>query len=168
MVLDTESPIFLTNLIGVSSNDGVGIRKSVREAQGKIVVTRNTLFKKAGAGTSIEEFVSDLKGPHALAFAFEDAAAVAKALNDASEDHEVVELKAGVLNGEVLSKEQLVQLANLPSREEMLGTLLATMNAPISAFARVLNSIKENKENGVEAAPAEEAAAEAPAAEGEE
>ena len=78
------------------------------------------------------------------------------------------ELKAGVLNGEVLSKEQLVQLANLPSREEMLGTLLATMNAPISAFARVLNSIKENKENGVEAAPAEEAAAEAPAAEGEE
>lgn len=157
--------IFLTNLIGVKSNDGVAIRKGVRDAQGKIVVTRNTLFKKAAEGTAIESIVGELKGPHALAFAFEDAAAVAKCLNDASEDHEVVNLLAGVLNGDVLTKEQLVQLANLPSRDEMLGTLLATFNAPISALARVLYAIQEQMESGSEAAPVEAKAEEAPAAE---
>jgi len=95
--------------------------------------------------------LADLKGPHALAFAFEDAAAVAKALKQAGKSFEAVELKGGVLNGELLSLAQVQQLADLPSRDEMLGTLLATFMAPVSAFARLTNSIKDECESqGVE------------------
>lgn len=161
--IENASAIFLTNLIGVSSNDAVAIRKDVREAKGSVVVTRNTLFTKAAAGTKAEGLLSGLKGPHAVAFAFEDAAAVAKCLKNAGKDHEVIDLKGGILGDEELSVAQVKDLADLPSRDEMLGTLLATFNAPISALARVLNSIKEEKENGGGEATAEAAAEEAPA-----
>lgn len=164
--------LFLTNLIGIPSNDSVQVRKEIREAQGKIVVTRNTLFRRAAAGTYAEKLLEELKGPHALAFAFEDAPGVAKALKKAGEEFEVIEFKGGFLNGEELSIADIKALADLPSREEMLGTLLATMNAPVSAFARLMNQLKDKVEAGESivpgaeaAAPAEEAAAEAPAEE---
>jgi len=149
--IESAQAVFLTNLIGIGSNDAVGLRKEVREKQGKIVVTRNTLFKKAAEGTPVESILGELKGPHALAFAFEDAAGVAKALKEAGKNFEAVELKGGVLNGEALSLDQVKALADLPSRDEMLGTLLATFMAPISAFARLTNSIKDECETqGVE------------------
>lgn len=140
--------IFLTNLIGIKSNDAVGIRKAVRDSKGKMIVTRNTLFKKAAIGTSAEKLLSDLKGPHAIAIAFDDAAAVAKCLKEAGANLELVDLKGGVLDGQLLTKAQVKQLADLPSRDQMLGTLLATFIAPASAFARVLYAIKEKKEQG--------------------
>lgn len=140
--------IFLTNLIGISSNDAVSVRKAVRDSKGKMVVTRNTLFKKAAAGTPVEALVANLSGPHALAFAFEDPAAVAKCLKEAGTNLELVDLKGGILEGQMLTKAQVKQLADLPSRDQMLGTLLATFIAPVSAFARVLNAIKDKKESG--------------------
>ncbi|TNE95859.1 MAG: 50S ribosomal protein L10 [Deltaproteobacteria bacterium] len=159
--------VFLTNLIGIPSNDSVGIRKQIREAAGKVVVTRNTLFTRAAVGTYAEKLLAELKGPHALAFAFEDAPAVAKALKKAAEDFDVVEFKGGFLNGEELSIADIKALADLPSRDEMLGTLLATMNAPVSAFARLMNQLKEKVEAGESITPgagapaaAEEAVAE--------
>ncbi len=149
--IEAARAVFLTNLIGIGANDAVSLRKEIRDSQGKVVVTRNTLFKKAAEGTIAEPILGELKGPHALAFAFEDAAAVAKALKNAGKEFEQVELKGGVLNGEVLSIEQVRELADLPSREEMLGTVLATMMAPVSAFARLANSIKDECESqGVE------------------
>ncbi len=140
--------IFLTNLIGISANDAVSIRKSVRDNKGKIVVTRNTLFVKAAAGTPVEPLVANLKGPHALAFAFDDVAAVAKSIKTAGETLELVTLKAGLLEGQLLNQAQVKQLASLPGRDQMLGTLLATFIAPVSAFARVMHAIKEKKESG--------------------
>ena len=140
--------IFLTNLIGIKSNEAVSVRKAVRDSNGKMVVTRNTLFKKAAAGTPAEALVANLSGPHALAFAFDDPAAVAKSLKEAGANLELVELKGGVLDGQMLTKAQVKQLADLPSRDQMLGTLLATFLAPVSAFARVLYAIQEKKEKG--------------------
>jgi len=158
--IDQAQAVFLTNLIGLPSNDAVKLRKSVRDAKGKIVITRNTFFERAGKDTACEEILADLKGTNAIAFAFEDAAAVAKSLFDAGKEHgEIVELRAGVLEGKTLSPEQVVELAKLPSRDQMLATLLATFNAPVSAFVRVMNSIKEKKEEGGEAVAAEAAPA---------
>lgn len=144
--IERSQGIFLTNLIGVGANDAVQVRRNVRNAKGKLIVARNTLFKRAAKGTPSEKLFEGLKGPSAVAFAFEDAAAVAKSLKDSSKELELVTLRGGMLNGEVLNKAQVEQLANLPSRDQMLATLLATFNAPISAFARVLNEIKNQKE----------------------
>lgn len=146
--LSKSRAIFLTNLIGVKSNDSVAVRKNVRDAQGTMVITRNTLFLKAAEGTPFEPLFKNLKGPHAVAFAFEDAPSVAKVLKKAGEEHEVITLKGGFLGEEQLDLARIKVLADLPSRDEMLGTLLATFNAPISALARVLNVIREEKEKG--------------------
>ena len=92
-----------------------------------------------------------MKGPTAVAFAFDDAAAVAKALKESGKSLEEVSLKGGVLGDKVLSVQEVNELADLPSRDEMLGTLLATFMAPVSALARVLHSVGEKKgESGTE------------------
>lgn len=146
--LGRSKAIFLTNLIGIKSNDAVSVRKAVRDSNGKMIVTRNTLFKKAAEGTPAAALFENLAGPHAIALAFDDPAAVAKCLKDAGSSLELVDLKGGVLDGQMLTKAQVKQLADLPSRDQMLGTLLATFLAPVSAFARVLFAINEKKEKG--------------------
>lgn len=138
--------IFLTNLIGMTSNDAVMLRKEVRKAGGKIVVTRNTLFRRATEGTQYAKLLENLKGPSAIAFSFKDAPGVAKAIYDASKTNEVIQLRGGYLGAKSLTSKDVEALAKLPSREQMLATLLATFNAPASAFVRVLNAIKEKKE----------------------
>jgi large subunit ribosomal protein L10 len=149
--------IFLTNVVGMKSNDSTALRKNVRDAEGKIVVARNTLFAKAAQGTEAEGLLSGLKGTQAVAFAFGDAPGVAKAIKEMGKISEVVELRGGLLEGKPLTAAEVSAIADLPSRDEMLGTLLATFNAPISALARVLFSIGEQKEGGSVAAVAESA-----------
>ncbi len=171
--IEESKAVFLTNLIGVGANDSVAIRRKVREADGKVIVTRNTLFKRAAAGTHLEDLFKDVKGPHAIAFAFKDAPGVAKVIYEAGKENDLIDFKGGFLGDKALSAAEVEQLAQLPSRDEMLGTVLATMMAPVSAFARVLHAINEKKAEGapVEAAPAAEeapkeaAAEEAPATE---
>jgi large subunit ribosomal protein L10 len=149
--IETSKALFLTNMIGIDANSAVDIRKNVREANGTIVVTKNALFAQAATGTHAEALLTGLKGTNAVAFAFEDAPGVAKAIYDASKDLEQVTLGSGYLGTDLLESDQVIALAKLPSRDEMLGTLLATFNAPVSAFARLMNSIKDECETqGVE------------------
>ncbi len=145
--IEKSQAVFLTNLVGIPSVDSVRIRKNVRDAKGFVVIARNTLFARAAKGTYAEALVADLKGSSALAFAYDDAPGVAKIINDASNEFEnIVTIKGGMLGTQKLSKAEVVALAKLPSRDQMLGTLLATFNAPASAFVRVLFAIKEQKE----------------------
>ena len=145
--------MFLTNVIGLTANDTVELRKKVREANGALVVTRNTLFGKAAEGTYAEEALKGLKGTNAVAFAFEDAPGVAKAIFETNKEFETVTLGKGFLGEDQLDEKQVAALAKLPSRDEMLGTLLATFQAPVSAFARLMNAIKDECETqGVEKA----------------
>ena len=151
--IETSKALFLTNLIGIEANEAVALRKTVRESNGTIVVTKNALFGKAAAGTHAEALLTGLKGPNAVAFAFEDAPGVAKAIFEASEDLEAVTLGSGYLGTEELDASKVIALAKLPSRDEMLGTVLATMMAPVSSLARLVNAIKDECETqGVEKA----------------
>lgn len=152
--IEKSEAVFLTNLVGIPSVDSVRIRKNVRLANGHVVITRNTLFARAAKGTFAESLLADLKGTTAVAFAFENAPGVAKIIHDAAGEFEnIVTIGGGMLGTQKLSKAEVVALAKLPSRDQMLGTLLATFNAPVSAFARVLFAIQEQKQGGA-AAPA--------------
>jgi len=144
--IENSQAMFLTNVIGIEANQAVALRKKVREANGTLVVTRNTLFRKASEGTYAAELLKDLKGTNAIAFAFEDAPGVAKALYDTSKELELVTLGEGFLNQELLDAKRVVALAQLPSRDQMLGTLLATFQAPVSSLARLINAIKDECE----------------------
>ena len=154
--LDRAQAVYLTNMIGITANSAVKIRKEVREAGGAVVVTRNTLYKRASQGTDCEQMLSDLKGTNALAFAFDDVAAVAKALHEAGKELKEVELVAGILEGKSLNSAERKELATLPGKDQMLATLLATFNAPVSAFVRVLHAINEERGGGEVVAETEE------------
>lgn len=159
--IDNAKAIFRTNLIGLDSNSATAVRKNIRDAKGTVVITRNTLFRMAAKGTKAESLLSDLKGTNAVAFAFEEAPAVAKAIYDANKDHaEIVLLNEGLLEDKNLSKAEVIELAKLPSRDQMLATLLATFNAPISAFARTIEAIRKQKEDGEGSASVETVTAE--------
>lgn len=142
---------FLTNLVGVPSNDANAIRKQVRDAKGKIVVTKNTFFRLAAKGTGLEGLLSDLKGNNAVAFAFEDAPGVAKALDKACGDFEIVELKGGILGDKELSAAEVKALASLPSKPEMLAGVLNTFKSPLMAFANCLQGLIQMKEENGDA-----------------
>ncbi len=158
--IENARAVFLTNLIGVPSNDANEIRKQVRESKGAVVITRNTLLERAAKGTTAEALFTGLKGPNAAAFAFEDAPGVAKALYEAGKEMEVVTLTKGLLNGKELDSSELQALAKLPTKDVMLATVLATMNAPIGSFVRVLDAIRTQKEESGEAPAAQADAAE--------
>lgn len=147
--IDAANAIFLTNLIGMPSNDSVKLRKGLRDVGGKVIITRNTLFRKAAVGTKCEALLSELSGPNALAFSFGDAPSVAKVLYEASKSMEVIQFKGGFLGSRELNQKDVEALAKLPSRDQMLATLLATFNAPVSAFVRCLDAIKNKKEQEV-------------------
>lgn len=159
--IENSRAVFLTNLIGVGSNDANEIRKKIRDSKGSVVITRNTLLERASKGTDAEGLFTGLKGPNAAAFAFEDAPGVAKALYEAGKEIEVITLTKGLLGGKELDKGELEALAKLPSKDVMLATVLATMNAPIGSFVRLLDAIKRQKEEGGEAPAPEAAVAEA-------
>lgn len=144
--IDKADAVFLTNIVGITANDAVALRKQIREAKGHISIARNTLLARAAKGTYAEGKISSLSGPSALAFSFEDPAAIAKILKDFSATNEVVKLKAGYLGTKEITAAEIQMLASLPSRDQMLGTLLATFMAPAAAFVRVLHAIKEQKE----------------------
>ncbi len=144
--IENSQALFLTNVIGIEANQAVELRKTIREAKGGLIVTRNSLFGKAAEGTYAEELLTGLKGTNAVAFAFEDAPGVAKAIYESSKALEAITLGKGFLNQELLDEGRVSALAQLPSRDEMLGTLLATFQAPVSSLARLVNAIKDECE----------------------
>ena len=118
-------------------------------------------------GTEFEGLQEYLEGPSALAISKDDATAPARILCEFAKGAPVLELKAGVVEGNVYDIAGLSELAKIPSRDVLLSRLLGSMQSPITNLARVLNQIAEQGDGAAE--PAEEAPAaaaeEAPAAE---
>ena len=123
------------------------------------------MMKRAFAGTDCEELSQHLEGTNAIAISTTDATAPARILAKYAKQFPALELIAGVVEGAYNDQAGIQALSQVPSREELLGKLLGSIQSPITNFARVLKQIAEA--GGESAAPAAEEAAEAeaPAAE---
>ena len=86
-------------------------------------------------------------GPSAVAFSNEDVVAPAKVINDFAKDAEALEIKGGAIEGAVSSKEEIVALASLPSREGLLSMLLSVLQAPVRNVALAVKAVADNKED---------------------
>ena len=102
-------------------------------------VVKNTLARRAVAGTSFECMKDSLKGPLILAFSKEDPGAAARVMKDFTKDNEQLVVTAIALGGKLLPKSDLERLSKLPTREQAIATLMAVMKAPITKFVRTLN-----------------------------
>lgn len=121
-----------------TGNDQVTLRDQVRQAGGEILVTKNTLMDIAiGKGK-----VSDsLKGMNALVFSYNDAVAAIKSLFAFHKDNEKLEIKQGVMDDKVLSPSEVEALSKLPSKQELLATLIARIQGPAYGLANVLQAV---------------------------
>lgn len=158
-VLNGAKSAVVVDYRGLTVEQDTALRKQLREAGIVYKVCKNTMMKRAFEGTDFAALDEHLEGPSAIAISKDDATAPARILCKFAKDAKALELKAGVVEGTVYDVAGLTELSKVPSREELLSKLLGSLQSPITNLARVLNQIAEQ---GGEAAPAEEAAEEAP------
>lgn len=139
---------------GINVTDDTALRKELRENGVDYFVVKNTLLGRAVEGTELEGMKSVLEGTTAIALSNEDYTAAARILNKYAEAHENFNIKAGFMDGKLVSIEEIVALAKLPSKEVLLATVLSAFQAPIAAFARAVQAIVD-KDGNAEAEAAE-------------
>ncbi len=157
-VVEGAESAVLVDYRGLTVAQDTELRKQLREAGITYKVYKNTLMNIAFKGTAFEALAEDLKGPSAIAVSKEDATAPARVLVNFAKKAPKLEVKAGIVDGEYCDANGLKAVADIPSREILLGRLFGSMQSPIANFARVLKQIAEK--DG-EAPAAEEAPAEA-------
>jgi large subunit ribosomal protein L10 len=116
------------------------LRKQARASGVTLRVLKNTLARRAVAGTSFEILADQLVGPLIYSVS-SDPVAAARVLNDFAKDNQKLVLKAGAMGGTLLDANGVKALASMPSREELLAKLLGTMQAPVATFVRTLNEV---------------------------
>lgn len=136
--------LVITDYVGLNVAEMTELRKQLREAGVEYKVVKNTLAKIAADQMELEEIDEYFVGPTAIAFGIEDVVSPAKVLVNFAEDHEVLDIKAGYLNGEVIDNDEVTSLAEIPSREELLAKAFAGMKAPISGLVNVLQGNMRN------------------------
>ncbi|RST48381.1 50S ribosomal protein L10 [Variovorax sp. MHTC-1] len=142
---------------GITVADMTKLRNDARSKAVTLSVLKNTLARRAVAGSSFEIVSDQMTGPLIYGFS-EDAVAAAKVVADFAKTNDKLVIRGGAFGGKALDVEGVKQLANIPSKEVLLSQLLGLMQSPISRTARVLAALAEKRGGG-------EAQAEAPAAE---
>jgi len=132
------------------------LRKQARERGVYLHVLKNTLARRAVAGTPFEVAAERMVGPLIYGFS-EDAVAAAKVISDFARTNDKLIVKAGAYAGKVLDAKGVSSLASIPTKEVLLSQLLGLMQSPVARIARVLAAVSEKKGGGAEA-PTEEAA----------
>lgn len=134
------------NYSGVTVEQDTKLRKAMREEGIVYKVYKNTMMKRAFAGTAFEALNDSLEGPNAIAISTTDATAPARMVAKFAKDIPNLEMVAGIVEGEFYDAKGMQAISQIPGREVLLGRLLGSMQSPIANFARVLNQIAEAKE----------------------
>jgi len=144
---------------GITVADMTRLRSQARDKGVTLSVLKNTLARRAVAGSAFDVLSDQMTGPLIYGFST-DAVAAAKVVADFAKTNDKLVIRAGAMSGKVLDVNGVKQLANIPSKEVLLAQLLGLMQSPISRTARVLAALAEKKGGGESAAaPAAEAAA---------
>src|SRR5882724_7817439 len=117
------------------------LRKTVRSAGGRYQVVKNTLAKRASEGTKVAEALKGLKGVTSVAYTDGDPVALAKAISKYVADNPEFSFKSGILEGRVISVNEIKALATMPSKEELYSKLLFLMNAPAQRLVTVMSAV---------------------------
>lgn len=155
--LQNAQVVIFTDYKGMGVNDLTVMRNKIRESGGTYMVAKKTLIKKAIEEEGIEGIdPGEMDGQVAVAFGMEDSVATTKAIYETYKETEKPGILLGYMDGNVLTQDQVIQLAKLPSREELLTQVVGSINAPLSGLVNVLhgnlrglvyalNAIKEQK-----------------------
>lgn len=133
--------IYAVDYRGISVTQVAELRERLTEAGASLRVVKNSLTERAADQAGAEGLKDLLNGPTAFTFVSGDAALAAKAIANFRREHEVPQFKGGTLNGDVLSVEQIEDIAKLPARSALDGQLVGVLASPITGLVRGLNAL---------------------------
>ena len=139
--------ILLADYRGINVADVTGLRAELRKSNSEYRVIKNNITRRAFAEVGIEGLDELLEGPTAVVMNNEDYLETAKAIYNYSKQNDFYKIKGGVIEGKVMTAEEIITLAKLPSRETLLSMLVGALLGNISKLAVALNEVKAQKEN---------------------
>jgi large subunit ribosomal protein L10 len=134
--------VYVADYRGVDVQSVAALRTRIRkEGQGDFEyrVTKNSVLRRAAEGSDVAGIAESFRGPSAIAISYGDPVGLARILVDFARDHEVFQLKAGVLEGRPIQAAEIGTLATLPSLDELRGTIVGLLLAPATKLARLLS-----------------------------
>lgn len=143
--LDKAESAVVIDYIGTTVEEANKMRKKLRDANVDYTVYKNTLMKRAVAGTKYEPLADILEGPSALAISYEDATAPARVLNESIKEYKKMELKGGVVEGEFYDKDGIKAIADIPSRDILIAKFMGSIQSPVGKLVRTFQAIADDK-----------------------
>ncbi|MBR5870816.1 MAG: 50S ribosomal protein L10 [Clostridia bacterium] len=146
----------IVNYSGITVENDTKMRAELRRAGVEYAVIKNTMTKRACENVGYGELANVLEGMTAIAISKDDAVAPAKILKEYADKIDSFELKAGFVEGKVLDQAGVLELANIPSKEILIGKLLGSIQSPLYGLACALQAIIDKDGEGAAEAPAAE------------
>ncbi len=149
--LEEAKAVVLADYRGLNVQEVTELRKRLRDSGVEYRVIKNTMTSRAAKAANIQGLDSYLSGPTALAFGYTDVVTPAKVLADFAKAHKKLELKGGILEGQVIDDKMVKSLAQLPSREALLAQVAGVLQAPMRGLVTVLSGPLRNLAYATEA-----------------
>ena len=143
--LNASKSAVVVNVIGLTVEQVSALRTNLYNAGCKLKVIKNNIIRRAFKDAGYEGLDEVLVGPNAVAFSA-DTQNAAKILNDFSKENDLVQIKAGIIDGQVFNGQEVKALAQLPNKEGMIAMLLSVLQAPIRNLACVVKAVSEKEE----------------------
>ena len=145
-LISNSKSVVLVDYRGITVASDTALRKNFREKNVVYKVIKNTLFKKACEQLGITGLDEALNGTTAFAFGMEDETSAPRNIKQAMKDYNTtLSIKAGLVNGKAVSNQEIITLASIPAKEQLVAQLLYVLNAPVSGLARAFKAIAEKK-----------------------
>lgn len=138
--------VLLTDYRGINVEDITNLRSQLRDLKTEYKVIKNNITTRAMQDCKIEGLEEFLKGPTAVIIGYEDYLATSKTIYNYSKDKDFYKIKAGIIEGKVVSAEEIIKLAQLPSREVLIAQLAGALLGNITKLAVALKQVSEKKE----------------------
>lgn len=145
--MKAAASIVVVDSRGLTVEQDTVLRRNLRDNGIEFKVIKNSILTRAAEKAGLDGMKDLFVGPSAVAFSNEDVVAPAKVINDFAKDAEALEIKGGAIEGAVSSKEEIVALASLPSREGLLSMLLSVLQAPVRNVALAVKAVADSKED---------------------
>ena len=139
--------VLLTDYRGVTVSDDTELRNAIRDSHAEYKIIKNNITRRALDLNGNNELDSLLVGPTAVVIGKEDYLEPAKAIYNFTKTHEFYKIKGGIIEGKVMTAEEIITLAKLPSRQELLAKLAGALLGNITKLAVALDQVKAQKEN---------------------
>ncbi|MCX8074489.1 MAG: 50S ribosomal protein L10 [Clostridia bacterium] len=139
--------VVLSEYRGINVSDDTKLRGDLRKENNEYVVAKNSIISHAAKEAGIEGLDAVLEGPTSVVIGYDDYIAPAKTINDYAKTHDFYKIKAGIMDGKVISNVEVTKLATLPSKDTLYAMLASALLGNIRNLAVVLDQTREKKEN---------------------